>query len=277
MVDIDNIGNYPMEQMVIITTGSQGEPMSALTRMSQSDHRKVGIVPGDSIIISATPIPGNEKLVSRTIDNLLKLGANVVYGRENGIHVSGHASQEELKLMHNLVRPKFFIPVHGEYRHLVKHAKLAAELGMPKENIFIGENGQILEFTRDKGYVAGRVTSGRVLIDGLGVGDVGNIVLRDRRQLSQDGIIIIVVTMDKTSGTVVAGPDIVSRGFVYVRESEELMEDVKTRVEDALVHCEEEGITEWAALKSAMRDALGRFIFERTRRRPMILPIIMEV
>lgn len=277
MVDIDNIGNYPMEQMVIITTGSQGEPMSALTRMSQSDHRKVGIVPGDTIIISATPIPGNEKLVSRTIDNLLKLGANVVYGRENGIHVSGHASQEELKLMHNLVRPKFFIPVHGEYRHLVKHAKLAAELGMPKENIFIGENGQILEFTRDKGYVAGRVTSGRVLIDGLGVGDVGNIVLRDRRQLSQDGIIIIVVTMDKTSGTVVAGPDIVSRGFVYVRESEELMEDVKTRVEDALVHCEEEGITEWAALKSAMRDALGRFIFERTRRRPMILPIIMEV
>lgn len=277
LIDIDNIGNYPMDQIVIITTGSQGEPMSALTRMSQSDHRKVGIVPGDTIIISATPIPGNEKLVSRTIDNLLKLGANVVYGRENGIHVSGHASQEELKLMHNLVRPKFFIPVHGEYRHLVKHAKLAAELGMPKENIFISENGQILEFTKEKGCVAGRVTSGRVLIDGLGVGDVGNIVLRDRRQLSQDGIIIIVVTMDKASGTVAAGPDIVSRGFVYVRESEELMEEVKTRVEDALVHCEEEGITEWSALKSAMRDALGRFIFECTRRRPMILPIIMEV
>ena len=251
--------------------------MSALTRMSQSDHRKVGIVPGDTVIISATPIPGNEKLVSRTIDNLLKLGANVVYGRENGIHVSGHASQEELKLMHNLVQPRFFIPVHGEYRHLVKHAKLAAELGMPKDHIFIGENGQILEFTRDRGYVAGRVTSGRVLVDGLGVGDVGNIVLRDRRQLSQDGIIIIVVTMDKGTGTVVAGPDIVSRGFVYVRESEELMEDVKIRVEEALCHCEEEGITEWAALKSAMRDALGRFIFERTRRRPMILPIIMEV
>lgn len=179
--------------------------------------------------------------------------------------------------MHNLVQPRFFIPVHGEYRHLVKHAKLAAELGMPKERIFIGENGQILEFTKDKGYVAGRVTSGRVLVDGLGVGDVGNIVLRDRRQLSQDGIIIIVVTMDKGTGTVVAGPDIVSRGFVYVRESEELMEDVKIRVEEALCHCEEEGITEWAALKSAMRDALGRFIFERTRRRPMILPIIMEV
>lgn len=277
LIDIDNINEYPADQIVVITTGSQGEPMSALTRMSQSDHRKVGIVPGDTIIISATPIPGNEKLVSRTIDNLLKLGANVVYGRENGIHVSGHASQEELKLMHNLVRPKFFIPVHGEYRHLVKHAKLAQELGMPKENIFIGENGQILEFTREKGYVAGRVTSGRVLVDGLGVGDVGNIVLRDRRQLSQDGIIIIVVTMDEATGRVVAGPDIVSRGFVYVRESEELMDDVRSRVEDALCQCEQDGVTEWAALKSAMRDALGKFIYERTRRRPMILPIIMEV
>ena len=276
-IDIDAINNYPADQVVVITTGSQGEPMSALTRMSQSDHRKVDIAPGDTIIISATPIPGNEKLVSRTIDNLLKLGANVVYGRENGIHVSGHASQEELKLMHNLVRPKFFIPVHGEYRHLVKHAKLAQELGMPKENIFIGENGQILEFTREKGYVAGRVTAGRVLVDGLGVGDVGNIVLRDRRQLSQDGIIIIVVTMEKGTGTVMAGPDIVSRGFVYVRESEELMDEVKARVEDALMRCEEEGIAEWSQLKYAMREALGKFIFERTRRRPMILPIIMEV
>ena len=277
IIDIDAINNYPADQVVVITTGSQGEPMSALTRMSQADHRKVDIAPGDTIIISATPIPGNEKLVSRTIDNLLKLGANVVYGRENGIHVSGHASQEELKLMHNLVRPKFFIPVHGEYRHLVKHAKLAQELGMPKENIFIGENGQILEFTREKGYVAGRVTAGRVLVDGLGVGDVGNIVLRDRRQLSQDGIIIIVVTMEKGTGTVMAGPDIVSRGFVYVRESEELMDEVKARVEDALMRCEEEGITEWSQLKYAMREALGKFIFERTRRRPMILPIIMEV
>ncbi|WP_303685174.1 ribonuclease J, partial [Anaerovibrio lipolyticus] len=241
IIDIDEINNYPANQVVVITTGSQGEPMSALTRMSQSDHRKVGIVPGDTIIISATPIPGNEKLVSRTIDNLLKLGANVVYGRENGIHVSGHASQEELKLMHNLVRPKFFIPVHGEYRHLVKHAKLAQELGMKKENIFISENGQILEFTKNKGVVAGKVTSGRILVDGLGVGDVGNIVLRDRRQLSQDGIIIIVVTMDKEQGVVVAGPDIVSRGFVYVRESEELMDDVRTRVEEALARCEDEG------------------------------------
>ncbi len=277
IIDIDEINNYPMSQVVIITTGSQGEPMSALTRMAMSDHRKVDIVPGDTIIISATPIPGNEKLVSKTIDNLLKQGANVIYGRSNGIHVSGHASQEELKLMHNLVRPKFFIPVHGEYRMLVRHAKLAQELGMPKENIFISENGQILEFTRDKGVVAGRVTSGKVLVDGLGVGDVGNIVLRDRRQLSQDGILIIVVTMEKSTGRVVAGPDIVSRGFVYVRESEALMEEAREKVKLALDKCEEGKVTEWATIKSNVRDALGRYLFDKTRRRPMILPIIMEV
>ena len=277
IIDIDEINNYPMSQVVIITTGSQGEPMSALTRMAMSDHRKVGIVPGDTIIISATPIPGNEKLVSKTIDNLLKQGANVIYGRSNGIHVSGHASQEELKLMHNLVRPKFFIPVHGEYRMLVRHAKLAQELGMPKENIFIGENGQIMEFTRDKGTVAGKVTSGKVLVDGLGVGDVGNIVLRDRRQLSQDGILIIVVTMEKSTGRVVAGPDIVSRGFVYVRESEALMEEAREKVKLALDKCEEGKVTEWAAIKSNVRDALGRYLFDKTRRRPMILPIIMQI
>ena len=277
IIDIDEINNYPMSQVVIITTGSQGEPMSALTRMAMSDHRKVGIVPGDTIIISATPIPGNEKLVSKTIDNLLKQGANVIYGRSNGIHVSGHASQEELKLMHNLVRPKFFIPVHGEYRMLMRHAKLAQELGMPKENIFIGENGQIMEFTRDKGTVAGKVTSGKVLVDGLGVGDVGNIVLRDRRQLSQDGILIIVVTMEKSTGRVVAGPDIVSRGFVYVRESEALMEEAREKVKLALDKCEEGKVTEWAAIKSNVRDALGRYLFDKTRRRPMILPIIMEI
>lgn len=277
IVDIDEIHNYRMEQMVIITTGSQGEPMSALTRMSMSDHRKVGIVPGDTVIISATPIPGNEKLVSKTIDNLMKLGANVIYGRNQGIHVSGHASREELKLMHNLVRPKFFIPVHGEYHHLVQHARLARELGMPKENIFISENGQILEFTRDKGRVAGKVTAGMVMVDGLGVGDVGNIVLRDRRQLSQDGILIVVVTMNKQTHRVVAGPDIVSRGFVYVRESEALMDEATARVQQALDRCEDEKVKEWAAIKSNVRDALGRYLFEKTRRRPMILPIIMEV
>lgn len=277
LIDIDEINNYSMSQVVIITTGSQGEPMSALTRMSMSDHRKVGIVPGDTVIISATPIPGNEKLVSKTIDNLLKQGANVIYGHANGIHVSGHASQEELKLMHNLVRPKFFIPVHGEYRHLVRHAKLAQELGMPKENIFISENGQVLEFTRETGIVAGKVTSGKVLVDGLGVGDVGNIVLRDRRQLSQDGILIIVVTMNKASGLVVSGPDIVSRGFVYVRESEALMDEAREKVKQALEKCEDGKITEWSTIKSNVRDALGRYLYEKTRRRPMILPIIMEV
>ena len=213
LIDIDEIRNYPSSQVVIVTTGSQGEPMSALTRMAKSDHRKVDIAPDDTIIISATPIPGNEKLVSQTIDCLLKLGANVIYERTSGIHVSGHASQEELKMMHNLIRPKFFIPVHGEYRHLVKHAQIAQDLGMPKENVFIAENGNVLEFTQEKGMIAGKVTAGKILVDGLGVGDVGNIVLRDRRQLSQDGILIIVMTMDKASGTIVAGPDIVSRGF----------------------------------------------------------------
>ncbi len=277
IIDIDEIGNYTGSQVVIITTGSQGEPMSALTRMAMSDHRKVNIVPGDTIIISATPIPGNEKLVSRTIDNLLKLGANVIYGRNEGIHVSGHASEEELKLMHNLVRPKFFMPVHGEYHHLVKHAKLARDLGMPKDNIFIGENGQILEITKEKGALTGKVTAGRVLVDGLGVGDVGNIVLRDRRQLSQDGILIIVLTMNKQTGEVLSGPDIVSRGFVYVRESEALMDEARERVEQALDRCQDNNITEWAAIKSNVRDALGRYLFEKTRRRPMILPIIMEV
>ena len=277
IIDIDEINNFRSEQLVIVTTGSQGEPMSALTRMAMSDHRKVSIVPGDTVIISATPIPGNEKMVSKTIDNLMRLGANVVYGRDKGVHVSGHASQEELKLMHNLVRPKFFIPVHGEYHHMVQHAKLAQELGMPKDHIFLGENGQIFEFTRDKGVMAGKVTAGMVMVDGLGVGDVGNIVLRDRRQLSQDGILIVVVTMDKASNRVVSGPDIVSRGFVYVRESEALMDEARARVEQALERCEDENVKEWAAIKSNVRDALGRYLFEKTRRRPMILPIIMEI
>lgn len=277
IIDIDEINRYSMREIVIITTGSQGEPMSALTRMAMSEHRKVNIVPGDTIIISATPIPGNEKLVSKTIDHLLKLGANVIYGRGEGIHVSGHASQEEIKLMHNLVRPKFFIPVHGEYRHLIKHAKLAQELGMPKENIFIGENGQVMEFTEDTGEVVGKVQAGPVLVDGLGVGDVGNIVLRDRRQLSQDGILIIVLTMNRETGEIIAGPDIVSRGFVYVRESEELMDEARDRVQQALDRCREGKTTDWTSIKTNIRDALGRYLYEKTRRRPMILPIIMEV
>ncbi len=277
LIDIEEIGNYPANKIVIITTGSQGEPMSALTRMALSDHRQVDIIQGDTVIISATPIPGNEKLVAKTVDNLLRLGANVIYSRSDGIHVSGHASREELKLMHNLIKPKFFIPVHGELHHLVAHAKLAAELGMAKENIFIGENGFVFEFTKERGRIAGRINWGIVMVDGLGVGDVGNIVLRDRRQLSQDGILIVVVTMNRESGKLIAGPDIVSRGFVYVRESEELMDEAKNRVIQALKYCAEENIYDWTTIKLNVKDVLAQYLFEQTRRRPMILPIIMEV
>ena len=277
LIDIDETNNYSANEIVIITTGSQGEPMSALTRMAMNDHKKVGIMPGDTVIISATPIPGNEKLVSRTINHLYKLGADVIYEKSNGVHVSGHASQEEIKLMHNLVRPKYFIPVHGEYRHLIKHAKLAKDLGMPSENIVIAENGAVIELTKNSIKVNGKIQSGKVLVDGLGVGDVGNIVLRDRRQLSQDGIMIVVVTIDRETCQVVSGPDIVSRGFVYVREAEDLMEEAREKVLAALERCEVNGVTEWSMIKSAIREALGRFLYERTRRRPMILPIIMEI
>ncbi len=277
MIDLDEVHHFPEEKIVLLTTGSQGEPMSALTRIAMCDHRRIEIRPGDLVIISATPIPGNEKLVHRTIDHLFRQGAEVVYEPFSGVHVSGHASQEELKLMLNLVRPRFFIPVHGEYRHLIKHAQLAREVGIPPENIFVAENGQVLEFSQEKGVITGRVTAGRVLVDGLGVGDVGNIVLRDRRQLSQDGIFIVVVTIDKDTGAVVAGPDVVSRGFVYVRESEELLEEAKERVRQVLRECEERQTTEWGAIKSFVRESLGKFLFEKTRRRPMVLPIIMEV
>lgn len=277
LVELDEIQRLPKREVVILTTGSQGEPMSALTRMATNDHRMVEIIPGDTVIISASPIPGNEKMVYRTINNLFKQGAEVIYESFSGVHVSGHASQEELKLMLNLVKPKFFIPVHGEYRHLIKHAQLAREVGVPPENIFVAENGQVLEFTSEHGSITGRVTAGNVLVDGLGVGDVGNIVLRDRRQLSQDGIFIIFVTIDKEDGTVVAGPDIVSRGFVYVRESEELLDEAREKVRQILKQCELQQTTEWAAIKSFVREAVGKFLYERTRRRPMILPIIMEV
>ncbi|NLH45177.1 MAG: ribonuclease J [Acholeplasmataceae bacterium] len=277
LIDIDETNNYRLEQIVIITTGSQGEPMSALTRMAMSDHKKVGIVPGDTVIISATPIPGNEKGVSRTIDHLFKLGAEVIYEKSLGIHVSCHASQEEIKLMHNLLRPKFFMPVHGEYRMLVKHSKLAQSLGMPKENVVIAENGSVVEVTKESVGINNKVTAGKVLVDGLGVGDVGNIVLRDRRQLSQDGILIVVVTIDKQDCSVVAGPDIVSRGFVYVREADDLMENAKEKVQIALNKCQENGVSEWSAIKSAVRDSLSRYLYEKTRRRPMILPVIMEI
>ncbi len=276
-VDIDALNKLPANNILILTTGSQGEPMSALTRMSTSDHKKVEIVAGDTVIISATAIPGNERSVSRTIDNLYRRGAAVFYGGAAGIHVSGHACQEELKLMHNLIRPKFFVPVHGEYRHLVHHAQIARSVGMNPSHVLVGENGEIFEFDRDHGAIVGTVPSGRVLVDGVGVGDVGNIVLRDRKQLSNDGILIVVVGMDGQSGLMVSGPDIVSRGFVYVRESEALLEEARQRVKTALAAMEGNHLSEWSAIKSIVRDTLGRFLWERTRRRPMILPIIMEV
>ena len=277
LIDIDDIRNYTNDKIVVICTGSQGEPMSALTRMSMGENRKVQIVPGDTVIISAAPIPGNEKMVSNTINHLYMLGAEVVYEKANGVHVSGHASQEELKIMHNLVRPKFFMPVHGEYRHLVKHARLAESLGMDRKNIMIAENGAVVELTRESITLNGKVPAGNVLIDGLGVGDVGNIVLRDRRQLSQDGIMIVVVGVDGATNQIISGPDIVSRGFVYVREAEDLMEEARNKVQTALEKCEENRNTDWNAMKEAIRNALGRFLFEKTRRRPMIMPIIMEV
>lgn len=277
IIDIDDLHRYPANQVVVMTTGSQGEPMSALTRMSTSEHKKVEIVAGDTVVFAATPIPGNEKAVSRTVNNLYRRGADVIYSSNYGVHVSGHAAQEELKLMLNLIRPKYFIPVHGEYRHLVHHAQLAHSLRIPRENTFILDNGSVLEITNNGISAAGRVTAGKVLVDGLGVGDVGNIVLRDRKQLAQDGVIIVVVGIDRDSNEVVAGPDLVSRGFVYVREADGLMDEAKVKIRETLLKCEEKKLTDWAVIKQSVRDVLGRYLFERTRRRPMILPIIMEV
>jgi len=277
LVGIDQINKYNNNQISIITTGSQGEPMSALARMANSEHRKVNIIEGDTVIISATPIPGNEKLVSKVINQLLQKGANVIYKALAEVHVSGHACKEELKLMQCLVKPKFFIPVHGEYRHLKQHGELAMTLGMPENHIIIPENGGIIEVTRNSIRKNGIVPSGQVFVDGLGVGDVGNIVLRDRKHLSQDGILTVVVTLSRDSNEVVAGPDIISRGFVYVRESEGLMEDAKELVKNALFDCEDKNITDWVTIKGRIRDELRSYLYEKTKRRPMILPIIMEI
>ncbi len=277
IIDADEMNRYRDDQLLILTTGSQGEPMAGLSRMATNNHRTVSVMPSDTVILSATPIPGNEGAVGRTIDNLMKQGVRVVYGKEKGIHVSGHASQEELKTMLNLVRPKYFIPVHGEYRMLMKHGELAVAMGVNPKNVLVGENGQIFEFTSRSGRKSGRVTAGRVFVDGLGVGDVGNIVIRDRQQLAQEGMVIVVMAMDKASGTVVSGPNIVSRGFVYVRDSEELMEEAQRRVEDVVAKCEIGKVKEWAVIKSQVRDTLSRYLYEKTRRRPMILPIIMDV
>nr|MBO2493250.1 ribonuclease J [Clostridia bacterium] len=277
LIDVDKVDSYPNDKVVIITTGTQGEPMSALTRMAAAEHKKLEIIPGDLVIISATPIPGNEKLVYKVINQLFQRGAHVIYESLADVHVSGHACQEELKLIHTLVKPKFFIPVHGEFRHLKQHALLAESLGMPRENIFLVDIGTVLELTHNSCKVAGTVTAGRVLVDGLGVGDVGNIVLRDRKHLSQDGLIVVVVTISRETGGVIAGPDIISRGFVYVRESEELIEQARQVVKETLDRCERQNITDWATLKTNIRDELRDFLYEKTKRNPMILPIIMEI
>lgn len=277
LVDVDEIIQLPMNQACIITTGSQGEPMSALTRMAMNDHKRIEIQPGDTVVISANPIPGNEKSVAKTIDQLFKLGANVIYEPSSGVHVSGHASQEELKLMINMVKPKYFMPVHGEYRMLIKHGQLAEQLGISQENIFVAENGSVIEFTKNGACIAGKVPSGRILVDGLGVGDVGNIVLRDRKQLSQDGILIAVIALSRSTCQIVAGPDIVTRGFVYVRESESMLDEAKMKIKQTTERCLESGIIEWSTLKNQIRDTLGKHLYEKTRRRPMILPIIQEV
>lgn len=277
LIEINDIKNYRSDEIVIVTTGSQGEPMSALARIAASDHRKIELVPGDLVIISATPIPGNEKTVSNVINLLFKKGAEVIYESLADIHVSGHACQEELKMMHSLIKPKYFIPVHGEYRHLKRHAELARELGMSPSNILVMENGNVAEFTEKTGSIGGNVPSGRVMVDGLGVGDVGNIVLRDRKHLSEDGLIVVVVTISREDGSIVSGPDIVSRGFVYVRESEDLMLEAKQVVKKALIECENKNITDWGTLKTSTRDALKNFLYEKIKRNPMILPIIMEI
>ena len=276
-IDIDMIKNYTDEQLTIITTGSQGEAMSALTRMASGEHKKVVITPNDLVIISATAIPGNEKLVSKVIDDLMQIGAEVVYSALEDIHVSGHACQEEQKLIFSLVKPKYFIPVHGEFRQLKAHAETAKKMGVLPENIFMMENGRVLELNEKEAKVTTSVPSGKILVDGLGVGDVGNIVLRDRQHLSQDGLIIIVMTMDAGSGEIVSGPDVISRGFVYVRESENLMDDVKRQIREEVSKFEERGITDWSTIKSTLKDNLREYIFQKTKRNPMILPIIMEV
>ena len=276
-IDIDMIGSYTDDQLVIITTGSQGEPMSALTRMAAGDHRKVKITPNDLIIISATPIPGNEKYVSKVIDDLMQLGAEVVYSALADVHVSGHACQEEQKLILALAKPKYFIPVHGEYRQLRAHQETAELMGIDKDNIFMLTNGRVLEMNEEEAKFNGSVPSGRVLVDGLGVGDVGNIVLRDRQHLAQDGLIVIVLTMDSQTGEVVAGPDVISRGFVYVRESENLMDDVKSVVRHEVAKCEERGVRDWSTIKTTVKENLRDYLFIKTKRNPMIIPIIMEV
>ena len=278
IIDIDMMNRYDSSEIILITTGSQGEPMSALTRMASNDHKSVQIRKDDIIVLSSSPIPGNEKTISNVVNKLLQKGAQVIYSDIADIHVSGHPCQEELKLMHSLIRPKYFMPIHGEYRHLDAHAKLAQSMGTPKENIFILRNGNVLTVSKSRADVAKEeVTSGQVLVDGLGVGDVGNIVLRDRKLLSESGLIVVVAAIEKGSGLLVSGPEIISRGFVYVRESEELITSAREVVTEVLESCQDRGLKEWSAMKNAVRDELRTFIYEQTKRSPIILPIFLEV
>ena len=274
LIEIDQLKNYPDEQQVIITTGSQGESMAALSRMANGMHRKITIGAGDTVIFSSNPIPGNEKSVTKVINELLRKGADVIF---QDAHVSGHACQEEIKLIYTLVQPKYAIPVHGEYKHLKAQAKIAQSLGIDKENIFILSSGDIIELDENSAKVTGKAPTGAILVDGLGVGDVGNVVLRDRQHLAEDGIMIVVMSLDRYNGQLVAGPDIVSRGFVYVKESDELIEEARHTVDDALQRCLDKGVTDWGKLKNVTKDALSDYVWKKTKRRPMILPIIMEV
>ena len=273
LVDIDNIKNYPDNKTVIITTGSQGESMAALSRMASGQHRKISIGAGDTVIFSSHPIPGNEKAVTNIINELQMKGADVIF---QDVHVSGHACQEDIKLLYTLVKPKYSIPVHGEYRHLIAQRKIAKELGIPKENIFILHSGDILELDENSAKVKGKVPAGAILVDGLGVGDVGNVVLRDRQHLAEDGIVIVVFGLDKGSGQLVSGPSIVSRGFVYVRESDKLIDDATDLVSDEVTEALENGVTDWGKLKNIVKEVLSDYIWKKTKRRPMIMPIIMD-
>ena len=279
IIDISMVKNYTPNQLVIVTTGSQGEPMAALSRMAAKDHRQIEIVPGDKVMISASPIPGNEKLVSRVINDLMKLGAEVLYEGLMEVHVSGHAKQEELKLMHALIKPEYFMPIHGEYRHLKHHKDLAMSMGMPKDNIFVMAIGDVLEVSSKDAKINGTVPSGQLLVDGLGVGDVGNIVLRDRKHLSEDGMIIAAVGVSMIDGScqIISGPDIISRGFVFVRESDDLLLDAKTVVSETLAAMEEKNTTDRQYIKNKIKDDLKEFIWQRTKRNPMIFPVLVEV
>ena len=277
IIDLNDIKKYSNERITIITTGSQGEPMAALTRIASGTHRSIQIEKGDTVIISATPIPGNQKAVSNVINDLTEKGANVIYNAIKDIHVSGHACEQELRLIHALLKPKFFMPIHGEYKHLISHAKIAENMGMDKSNIFILETGEILELSRNKAQINGKVPSGRILIDGIGVGDVGNIVLRDRKNLAEDGIITVVIAIDRENKIIISGPDIITRGFVYVRDSEQLIRDIRGIVTKSVERCFNNNVTQWSEIKNTIRREIDSFVYTKMKRKPMILPVITEI